>query len=321
MVVRCLLLVACWLPLAGAVDATPATPAEVVAVVLDAGDADDAGRILAARYGWQPRQVAAVLALELADLAGLGAAGLDSLLTATAASGDRQLLDLARKRLTAGEGMVLPVGDDGGEHGTEAGHLRGGVVFELDQVRITAERIDFSLAPIPGGGPFLDSAELQPAADGRVVLDTRASRFESLGFRGLLEPRRVTVRRLPSQEEEGRLRFGVQLEGLDAFEGLVRDDAGDWIPVAGAGDAMALELVADVVAGRVADPRLVDLLIIGAPARLDLHRPRQGLRVRSGEIHLRFGPGGRLARIETGTDSEVEGLPPTAADLPPEDTR
>ena len=302
-------------------------PAAVVARILAAGDARSAAADLAQTYAWTPDQVAAVLALDLARLAELDAAGLAALLAAHAEVDDRRLIDLATKRVRATEGMVLPTAADGDHRG----HLAGDVRFELDALVVAAERIDFSLAPVPGGGLFLDQAQIRPATDGRVRLDTRASRFAGLDFRGLLEPRRITVTRLadagasPDGEAgEAGLRYRVELADLGAFTGTLRDDRNRWLPVAGNGRMMELAVALALVDGRPAGPRIAGVRITGgpdAPASIDLHEPRQVLRVRSSLIVLHFAPDGGLERIETGTDSEIEGRPhvePPAADgLPP----
>lgn len=289
-------------------------PDAVVAVVVAAPDAAGAARALTQRFGWSPRQVDAVLGLDLGALAAMDAAALATILAANEVDGDQRLIDLAAKRLSAGGGMLLPTGADG-----QPGRLDGGVRFELDRVVIAAEAIDFTLAGLPAGGPFLATALLAAAPDGRVLIDTSRSRFESLDFRGVLSPGSVMVERLEVEPDAAAVAYRLVLEDLGPFSGQIRDEDGAWLPVSGDGGRMVIGLRAVLVSGRPADPTLSRIAIIGDPGVLELVEARQVLRVRSSEIELRFAAGGGLAAVETGADSEVEGRPHAVDALPEHD--
>jgi len=210
--------------------------------------------------------------------------------------GSRQRIDLLDKRLRVGGGFRAPLR-------TGVGELRGGVHLVIGGLALRAERVDFRLDELPGGAAWPSRADLLPAAGERIAIDTRAGEFDSLAFRGLLEPRRGRMTIDEVDEQEGLLHYRLQLQKLDAFEGALRDSQDRWLPVSGGGGELTMQLVADLDDGELYDPRLRSIrLRLPAEAgasdtvRLTLDRPHQGERlvIDSDWVALQFDERGRL---------------------------
>ncbi|MDA3962975.1 MAG: hypothetical protein PF961_19495 [Planctomycetota bacterium] len=275
------------------------------AVLLAAPDAASVDASLAERFGLAPAQRAALLALPLAGLSGWDDRALQGFLAASLAGDDAQLVEMASKRMSAGAGTSLPAAG-----GTGAGRMSGGVRFELDRVALQADAIDFTLAAVAGADSVLDTA-LIDGGTGLVQLDTRASRFASINFRGLLEPARIEITQR-KMADDGLLVFDCVFVELGSFAGLLRGKDGSWQPVEGTGTALHAEVEAQLIDGRLAAPRFRAMRLLGdaeGPAQLALQERQQQVTVRSREVSLVFASDGRLERMDTGADTEVVGVP------------
>jgi len=180
----------------------------------------------------------------------------------------------------------------------QAGSLRGGGQVTYERCLIHADTITFWLSPVSplvpkaagaaekhgGGGLALERAVLDPGPAGpapdRVLIDTRATRLPTVGFRGLLRPQAVRVQRWPvDPQAPGQVFFNLDLDQLGEFVASVRIGA-EWVPLAGWASYVRAELVADLVDGVPANYRFHALHLHGEVVDGRLKRPALVVRTR-----------------------------------------
>lgn len=158
-----------------------------------------------------------------------------------------------------------------------------GVRMRYEAVRLECGHLAYRMAALAGAPrPTLSTADLTGGPDGRVLFDSSASQLPQVGFRGVLRPRSLAIRRLdPDPERPGEVRFRAEAVELGDIDGMLATPVGPRRHVAWA-DRAVLEFVAAVdpaAAIGIATPRLVALHCYGAsqPAR-----PATVLRLRPG---------------------------------------
>lgn len=223
---------------------------------------------------------------------------------AAAAAADRPIRH-EHQRLEAGTASWAPLED---RPEAVAGELGGGVRFELERLRLSAERLRFVIAPLEDGGRFLEELAAE-AGDEPVVLDTRDTAFERIGLRGLFTAAALHARR--AGVEDGLVRLVARFQA-PSIAGVVRDRDGGWLPVRARAGELVAEVVGEVRDGRVHAPRLREVRLVGrGEARPELtvrHRRHEIVTVAS-ELRLVLDGAGRLVGLHASRDGTWYGRP------------
>lgn len=215
----------------------------------------------------------------------------------------------------------------------------GGVTLRYEQIVLEGDRLSYRLSKFPGASrPVLLNAEIAggPAgpADGRVLLDSSASKLPQVAFRGVMRPRTVVVtRRDPDPAAPTAVRFDAAIDDLGDMQGLLQTDKGERQHIAWAEKAV-LRYVATIdpaAAMGMGTPRLTDIYLYGRPASdgvaarpavvLRMPKPvpaaeatvetqlaagKYGMRGAGRAISIFFDADGKLERIEGVDDYELK---------------
>jgi hypothetical protein len=225
----------------------------------------------------------------------------------------------------------------------ETSELGGGVQVWYEGVHIHCDRLSVSQAPVPGlKQSTLDRLDLLPGPAGpagdRVLLDSTASRSPVIGFRGILAPGSLHLERRPvDPRHPATVHWRAVLADTRYFAGLLQTSSG-WVPYAGWSADVEMELAADVVDGRLENPRFTTIHLFGKTdpdaskrhrARLDrlrkpLDKPEdlEGLPLNAAEfgmqsdsISLYFDDQGLFDRAGWGSNATQYGVPPSDSPL------
>ncbi|MBA3710141.1 MAG: hypothetical protein H0W83_15125 [Planctomycetes bacterium] len=209
--------------------------------------------------------------------------------------------------------------------------LSGGVRLQYEKVIVAGESLDFSQSE------FADS-KLSVLSEGRllggpngptpdhVLFDTRETRLQRVGFRGLLSPIAAHITRQAPESVQARVAsYRFLLVGLGPFAGELRMK-NKWLPHEGWADHAVMEACADVTEKGLANPRLRSITFFGSdnPKRR-AEIMRLGQQMKSGadgtagkafdmkafgsQITVQFNEQGDLSNISSGLDGEIQGLP------------
>jgi hypothetical protein len=158
-----------------------------------------------------------------------------------------------------------------------------GVRIRYEAVRLECDRLTYTMAALVGATrPTLSSADFSSGPDGRVLFDSQASQLPQVGFRGVLRPKALAVRRLDADPARpGEVRFRAEASDLGDIDGLLAMPMGMQRHVAWA-DRAVLDLVANAsptAAIGVDALRLVAMHFYGSTQPV---RPATVLRLRPG---------------------------------------
>jgi len=121
-----------------------------------------------------------------------------------------------------------------------------GVRIRYEAVRLECERLTYTMAPLAGATrPTLSSADLTGGPDGRVLFHSQDSQLPQVGFRGVLRPKALAVRRQDADPARpGEVRFRAEASDLGDVTGLLAMPTGMQRHAAWA-DRAVLDLVAN----------------------------------------------------------------------------
>ncbi len=136
-------------------------------------------------------------------------------------------------------GMSLSLSPD---HPSEANDVR----IRYEAVRLECQRLTYTMAALAGAArPTLSTADFSGGPDGRVLFDSQASQLPQVGFRGVLRPKVLAIRRIePDPARPGEVRFRAEASDLGDLDGLLAMPTGMQRHVAWA-DRAVLDLVAN----------------------------------------------------------------------------
>lgn len=104
------------------------------------------------------------------------------------------------------------------------------------------------------------------------MLDTRKATLPTIGFKGLLLPSAVTIRRLPADPARPAIvDYQVTLPDTGPFEGQLNTKNG-WTPVRGWSERTELIIEGDTRTGALANLRVARIVLNGRPAVGDVPR-------------------------------------------------
>ncbi len=210
-----------------------------------------------------------------------------------------------------------------------------GVRIRYEAVRLECERLTYSMAALVGATrPTLSSADLSSGPDGRVLFDSTATQLPQVGFRGVLRPKSIAVRRLDvDPDRPGEVRFRAEASELGDVDGLLAMPTGMQRHVAWA-DRAVLDLVANVsptASMGIDSLRLVAMHFYGStqparqatvlrmrpgapaePAKVEAIMTARGYEMRASGavISLYFDSTGAMETIKGVEDFEGDGLVP-----------
>lgn len=144
-----------------------------------------------------------------------------------------------------------------------------GVYLRYEDIVLETELLRYRMAVIPGAArPVLSTADLIDGPEGRVLIDTSASKLERIAFRGVLRPKAVAVRRVEADPTRPKIvAFRLECSEVGDVQGMVATANGPRQIVAWA-ERMVLDLEADLdpasSTGMTA-PRLVTMHLYGPP--------------------------------------------------------
>lgn len=153
----------------------------------------------------------------------------------------------------------------------------GGVSAIYEGIVIQADHLTLLQSPVPGTpGNIPAEGDLLPGdagpAGNRVLLDTHQATLPTIGFKGVLTPSAVNIRRLPPDPaRHGIVDYQVLLPDTGAFEGQLQTKEG-WAPFRGWSDRTELILEGDTLSGTLANLRVVRIVLNGHPAAGDTPR-------------------------------------------------
>jgi hypothetical protein len=204
------------------------------------------------------------------------------------------------------------------------GQLLGGVEIFYEKIRHEADHILQWQSPlVQGADAWPDKVRFLPGPDGpepdRVHLDTRYTELETVNMLALLRPKRITIDRAPWTLGDGPVDYRVVLEELGDFKAEVPRKNKEWLTVTGWGRHLILELRCNVIKGRLADPRLRAVHLVGAASHgavdpehrawLEIWDPERPSRILSKRISVHFDENGELKGYSTGEDTDLKGIP------------
>jgi len=145
-----------------------------------------------------------------------------------------------------------------------------GVELRYEDIRLETEILHYQMATLPGAArPVLGSADLLGGPDGRVLIDTSATRLERVAFRGLLRPQTVAVRRVESDPARPKIvGFRLACSEVGDVQGLIATAHGPRQILLWA-ERVVLDLEAEVDPASstgMSVPRLVTMHLYGAAA-------------------------------------------------------
>lgn len=145
-----------------------------------------------------------------------------------------------------------------------------GVHLRYEEILLDTEVLRYQMAAIPGVvRPVLATADLIGGPDGRVLIDTSASRLEKLAFRGLLRPKTVAVRRQEADPARpNTVSFRLECTDVGDVRGMVNTANGARQILAWA-ERVVLDLEATIDATSstgMSVPRLKTMHLYGPPA-------------------------------------------------------
>ena len=153
----------------------------------------------------------------------------------------------------------------------------GGVSATYEGVILQVDHLTVLQSPIFGTpGNFPAEADLLPGehgpAGGRVTIDTRLATLPTIGFKGLLTPTAIHIRRLPLDPARPKfVNFQVVLPDTGAFDGQLQTKDG-WAPFRGWSERTEMLLEGDILTGSLANVRVVRIVLHGRLARADIPR-------------------------------------------------
>jgi hypothetical protein len=145
-----------------------------------------------------------------------------------------------------------------------------GVQLRYEDIILETEILRYRMAVLAGAArPVLSTADLIGGPDGRVLIDTSASKLERIAFRGQLRPRTVAVRRVePDPARPKTVGFRLECSEVGDVHGIVATATGPRQILAWA-ERVILDLEAEVDPASstgMSVPRLVTMHLYGPPA-------------------------------------------------------
>jgi len=246
--------------------------------------------------------------------------------------GSAVVIDPALLTVTAGKAIHLPNSEREDEEPLPPGRLEGGVDILYEKIRLASHFLHFWQTPIVEGGRrhisravFESGGEGEPGPEpGRIHIDTRRSQLDSINYRGLLRPSRLTIERQTLDQETSTVSYRIALPDLGEFKGYLlrgRDERGRkvWIPLVGWGDRVEIDMVADYDGKALADPRVRKIRLLAPPAEDEKVRryalleiydtdPEHRVRLTSPEIAITFDDLGQIRDYKGLGRTTFEGL-------------
>lgn len=145
-----------------------------------------------------------------------------------------------------------------------------GVHLRYEDIVLATEVLRYRMAALPGTPrPVLSTADLIGGPDGRVLIDTSATKLERVAFRGLLRPKTVAVRRVEADPARPKIvGFRLECSEVGDVHGIVATANGPRQILAWA-ERVILDLEAEVdptSSTGMSVPRLVTMHLYGPPA-------------------------------------------------------
>ena len=154
----------------------------------------------------------------------------------------------------------------------------GGVKASYEGIRIACDRMELVQILIPGTKVTVPhTADMVPGprgpANGKVIIDTREALNPRVGFKGLLTPESMHVRR---RTVEGTpltiVQYTVELPETGDFAGQMKQTDGTWAWFRGWARQIEIEFTGDTVSGSLGNLHMTRLIMRGREAAGEVPR-------------------------------------------------
>jgi hypothetical protein len=157
--------------------------------------------------------------------------------------------------------------------GSKPSFAEGGVQAAYEGIRIHCERLELIQAVAPGTTVMVpNTSDMVPGphgpANGKVVIDTRDALNPRIGFKGLLTPESLHVRRQTADAAlPGIVQYRVELPEAGDFSGQLKRSDGSWAWFRGWARQIEIEFAGDTASGSLANLHMTRLILRGREAK------------------------------------------------------